>query len=183
MISGASLTAYWMANYVADILFQSIAAIVGIVGVKAFGIDVPDVQWLFLATIFANPAFVYFFTFLFDKDETGSLVIKMFYFIMGMIAPITVSVLQVVNPTTLKVANILRWFFYPIPVYSLTFGYMSIAQRAIIAAVNNEREAKPLSKAVAGLALIFLVAAIPIFWILVIMFENKVFDVICCKKS
>ena len=67
----------------------------------AFGIDVPDVEILFLATIFANPAFIYFFSFLFDKDETGSLVIKMFYFVMGIIAPIAVSVLQVVNKNTL----------------------------------------------------------------------------------
>jgi len=40
-----------------------------------------------------------------------------------------------------------------------------------------------LSQAVAGLALIFLVVAIPIYWILVIMFENKVFDVILCRRG
>jgi hypothetical protein len=127
MISGSGLLAYWMSNYVADIVFQSIPSIVGIIGVHAFGIDVPGVEYLFIVMIFANPPFVYFFTFLFDKDETGSLVLKMFYFIMGMIAPIVVSVLSVVNETTQNVANILRWFFYPVPVYSLTFGYMSIA--------------------------------------------------------
>lgn len=132
MVSGSSLLAYWLGNYLADIIFQFFPAVFAIIGVHAFGIDVPDVAVLFLAMIFANPAFVYFFSFLFDKDETGSLVIKMFYFVIGIIAPIAVSVLQVVNQTTLKVANILRWFFYPFPIYSLTFGYMSIAQRSII---------------------------------------------------
>lgn len=183
MISGASLTAYWLGNYVADMCFQAIAAIVGVVGVHAFGIDVPGVEWLFAATILANPVFVYFFTFLFEKDEAGSLVIKMFYFCFGMIAPIAVSVLQVVNATTLKVANILRWFFYPIPIYSLTFGYMSIAQRAIVALVNGEATADPLSTEVAGLALLFLLVSIPIFWALVYAFENKLIDRLLCRGS
>lgn len=97
MISGSSLLAYWIGNYVADIIFQAVPSIVGIIGVHAFGIDVPQVEIIFLIMIFANPAFVYFFSFLFEKDETGSLILKMFYFVMGMIAPIVVSVLQVVN--------------------------------------------------------------------------------------
>jgi hypothetical protein len=40
LISGASLPAYWIGNYAADICFHAIAAIVGIIGVHAFGIDV-----------------------------------------------------------------------------------------------------------------------------------------------
>ena len=56
---------------------------------------------LFLITIFANPAFIYFYSFLFDKDETGSIVIKMVYFVLGIIAPLAISILQVVNDTTI----------------------------------------------------------------------------------
>jgi hypothetical protein len=43
--------------------------------------------------IFANPAFIYFLTFIFEKEETGSLVVKMIYFIIGIIAPIAISIL------------------------------------------------------------------------------------------
>jgi hypothetical protein len=93
-----------------------------------------------LTVVFANPAFIYAFSFLFDKDESGSLVIKMLYFIFGIIAPITISILQVVNKSTQDVAEILKWFFYPLPVYSLTFGYMSIANRALIQFVNKQAE-------------------------------------------
>mmetsp|Transcript_30475 Transcript_30475/g.46697 ORF Transcript_30475/g.46697 Transcript_30475/m.46697 type:complete len:133 (+) Transcript_30475:3472-3870(+) len=132
MVSGSSLSAYWIGNFIADCLFQAIPAVVGIIGVKIFDIDVPGVWALFLATIFANPAFIYFFSFLFEKDEAGSLTIKMLYMVLGIIAPITISVLQVVNEHTIHIANILRWFFYPFPIYSLTFGYMSIANREII---------------------------------------------------
>jgi len=104
-------------------------ALFGIIGIHLFKIDIPDVEWLFLVTTFANPAFIYFFSFLFEKDEAGSLTIKMVYFILGIIAPIAVVILQVVNQTTNDVANVLRWFFYPFPVYCLTYGYMSIGNR------------------------------------------------------
>ena len=50
--------------------------------------------------IFANPAFIYFLTFIFEKEETGSLVVKMIYFVIGIIAPIAISILQVVNSST-----------------------------------------------------------------------------------
>jgi hypothetical protein len=43
--------------------------------------------------IFSNPTFIYFLSFLFEKEETGSLVVKMIYFIIGIIGPITISIL------------------------------------------------------------------------------------------
>lgn len=183
MISGASLKAYWMGNYVADVSFHAVAAIMGILGVYGFGIDVPGVEWLLIVNMFANPAFVYFFSFLFDKDETGSLVIKMFYFTFGNIAPIAVSVLQVIDADTNAIGNIMRWFFYPVPIFSISFGYMSIAQRQIIALRNDLDSAEPLSFQVAGLSLIFLLVAVPLFWSLVFAFENKVVDVLLCRKG
>ena len=104
----------------------------GILGVWAFGIDVPQVWVLFLVNVFANPAFIYFLSFLFDKEETGSLVLKMIFFVIGIVAPIAIAILQVVNEDTQNVAKILRWFFYPCPIYCLTFGYMSISNRDIL---------------------------------------------------
>jgi len=93
MVSGCSLTSYWIGNYLADILFQALPSIVAIVGIHWFDISVPDVEYLFVVTIFSNPAFIYFFSFLFAKDETGSLVIKMVYFTIGIIGPIAISIL------------------------------------------------------------------------------------------
>lgn len=133
IVSGASLSAYWLGNYISDIIFQAIPASVAIIGIHAFDIEIPGVEILFLIVIFANPAFIYFFSFLFDKDEAGSLSIKMLYFIMGIIAPIAVSVLEVVNSDTKEVAQVLRWVFYPIPVFSLTYGYISISNIQIVA--------------------------------------------------
>ena len=104
IVSGASLSAYWMGNYISDVIFQAIPACAAIIGVHAFGLDIPGVEVLFLITIFTNPAFIYFFSFLFEKDEAGSLAIKLLYFIIGIIAPLTVSILLVVNEDTQNVA-------------------------------------------------------------------------------
>lgn len=41
MISGSSLSAYWLGNYAADIVFQMLPAVFGIVGIHAFGLDLP----------------------------------------------------------------------------------------------------------------------------------------------
>jgi ABC-type multidrug transport system fused ATPase/permease subunit len=61
---------------------------------------------------------------------------------------------------------------------------MSIAQRQIIALASGKLEVpNPLSKEVAGLAFIFLVSSIAIYWILVALFELKLIDVILCKKG
>lgn len=136
MVSGCSVLAYWVGNYIADILFQAMPSVVAILGIHYFDISVPDVEYLFLITIFANPAFIYFFSFLCDKDETGSLLIKLVYFVIGIIGPIAISVLQVI-PKTMDTANYLRWFFYPIPIYSLSFGYISIANMEIVALVRK----------------------------------------------
>lgn len=93
MVSGCSLSAYWIGNYIADILFQAVPAITGVIFIKVFGLDVPDAWVLFLVNVFTNPAFVYAFSFFFDKDDAGSLVIKMLYIVIGVVGPIALSIL------------------------------------------------------------------------------------------
>jgi len=132
MISGSSLSAYWIGTYLADICFQLIPAIGAIIGIHVFGIDVPGAEWLFLAMVLANPLFIYFMSFFFEKDDTGSLAIKILYLVLGVVAPITMVVLNVINEDTIKVAKVLRWFFYPFPIYSLTYGYLLTTERLLL---------------------------------------------------
>ncbi len=93
MVSGSSLSAYWVGNYIADVIAQIIPATVAVLGVKWFDIDAPEVVWLFVLTIFSNPVFIYAFSFFFEKDEEGSLFMKIIYFCFGIICPITIAIL------------------------------------------------------------------------------------------
>jgi hypothetical protein len=69
MISGSSLSAYWIGHYVGDILFQSLLSIVSILGYYLFDLDVPQAWVIFLVMIFNNPPFIYFISLLVQKEE------------------------------------------------------------------------------------------------------------------
>ena len=93
MVSGANLPAYWLSNYFADVIFHGLGAGVALFGIWMFDVEVPGVYHLFGLIILANPVFVYFVTSFFDKDESGSLAINVIFFVFGIIAPISLTVL------------------------------------------------------------------------------------------
>jgi ABC-type glutathione transport system ATPase component len=75
--------------------------------------------------------------------------------------------------------------FYAFPVYDLDYGILAINNRNIIAQVTQEPEKDPLDPDVAGTGLYFLIGEVFVYWILIALIENKVFDqlykTICCK--
>lgn len=106
----------------------------------------------------------------------------MLYFIMGIIAPIAVSILEVVNATTKDVGQVIRWFFYPFPIFSLTYGYIGISNKQIVAqvaAAYNVVLPGSFSMEVAGPSLIFLIGSIPFYWCLVVMLEK---NMLSCRR-
>jgi hypothetical protein len=182
MISGSSLAAYWCGHYVADILLQTFPAVAAIVGVYLFDIKVPNSGYLFLVTIFANPIFIYFFSFLFEKDEAGSLAIKLIYIVVGAVAPIAISFLQVINQQTQKVGKILRWFFYPLPIYSLSFGFISISNKDIYKAIQQlDYDINSYDWNIAGPSLLFLLLSIPFYLLMVFLVERKILNFKFCR--
>ena len=61
---------------------------------KILDVNVPYAWLFFVINLFANPVFVYAVSFFFNRDEAGSLAIKVIYFVFGIIAPITVLILE-----------------------------------------------------------------------------------------
>jgi hypothetical protein len=80
-----------------------------------------------LIFIFANPVFVYFFSFLFENEGSASIITRLIYILLGSILPIAVSFLQIF-PTTADIGKVVRWFFYIFPIFSLNFGIQNIAK-------------------------------------------------------
>lgn len=123
-------------------------------------------------------------SFIFKKEEAGSLFMKMIHFVMGLIAPIAFVVLQFINEKTKKIYNTLRWFCYPFPIFSLIFGYINISNRQILMWINElEEEPDVFSKYVSGYSMIFLCCSIPFFWLQVALFENKVYSIDRCFRG
>ena len=90
MVSGASKTAYWASHYFVDFLYHSLIAQVARLSVHYLEIDAPDMEELFFTFSLVNPIFVYAITFLFDTDSKASVIVRVFYFALGGVAPIAI---------------------------------------------------------------------------------------------
>jgi hypothetical protein len=99
---------------------------------------------------------------------------------IGAILPTAIQFL-LIFPTTVEVGKVLKWFFYVLPIYSLNIGISNIANRQIMAIVfKNKGLDNPLSWDVAGPSLVFLAASIPLYWIILALYENKAFS---CRRG
>jgi hypothetical protein len=184
MISGCSLTAYWVGNYLADILWQGLLALIAIASIHGFGLEIPKVELLFAVTVFANPPFLYFISFFFKKEDAGSLFVKLMHFVFGLIAPITLMILQFINEKTKKIYGTTKWMLYPFPIFSLIFGYIQIGNREILVWVYElEEEPEIYSEYVAGHNLYFLLGSVGVYWALVALCERKIFDLEKCMSN
>jgi hypothetical protein len=80
-----------------------------------------------LTFVFSNPVFIYFFSFLFEKDSTGSIVTRISYIMIGGLCPIIVIIL-IIFEKTVDIGKALRWVFYLFPIFSLDFGVINLAE-------------------------------------------------------
>lgn len=100
MVSGASKLAYWASHYFVDFLNHMLIACLIRYGIHVFDVDAPDVEHVFWYFSLTNPLFIYTMSFIFDTDFKASVFVRIFYFVIGGVAPITIKVLEVVNPAT-----------------------------------------------------------------------------------
>jgi hypothetical protein len=135
---------------------------------------------LFLIFILVNPVFVYFFSFLFEKDGTASIITRLFYILTGAILPLAVSILAVI-PATVDVAKVVKWIFYIIPIYSLNMGIIDIGNRKVESAINHREIYQPLDITVAGASILFLFFSVFFYWGIIYLFEVRAF--MHCKKK
>lgn len=90
ILSGCNVYAYWAAQYTKDLIMHGIPSLFSLIIVHKYEIDVPDCETHFLFFCLANPLFLYSISFLFDTDSKGSILVRMFYFTMGAIMPLTI---------------------------------------------------------------------------------------------
>ncbi|TNV87329.1 hypothetical protein FGO68_gene5519 [Halteria grandinella] len=180
-LSGMNLPAYWISHYLIDIIFQAPPSIAAMIGIQIFNIDLPQAWTLILIFVFVNPLFIYAFSCLFESTSSASLVTRLSYVFIGAILPIAFQFL-LIFPQTVETAKVLRWFFYCLPIYSLNYGVSNIASREIMGIVFKKDLSDPLNIDVAGTSLIFLLGMIPIFWIILFLYESKVFRIRGCRS-
>ena len=132
MLSGGSKISYWLANYIVDVMFHSVPAIVSIFMISYLELDVPEGWRLFIHFTFINPLCIYAMSFFFSDTGKASVVIRVFYFFFGAVCPVAVQILRVVNRECIEIAAKWSPYFVYIPIYDLNMGYLSILNRETI---------------------------------------------------
>jgi len=177
MISGASKIAYWASHYLVDVVMHLIPGLIAVLLAKHLDIDATDCEYLFAAFSFANPVFIYAISFLFEQDAKASVLVRIFFFTFGGVAPIALQVLEVVNKRTKEIGEELKVYFTYVPIYNLTYGYLSIVNRELYEMLRRleKGELTPLKWDVAGEPLHMLVVTFVLSFIVLILYEVGLF--------
>lgn len=125
--------------------------------------------------LFSSPVYIYFKSFFFAKDNSGSLFIKLTYAAAGCFGPLVIIVLEALGGTAGKVSKILKWIFYAFPVFNLNYGLLNINLQGFVSSISGLPEEDPLSLEVAGYAVYFLFGEILVYWLLIALIEQKFF--------
>ena len=167
-ISGLSLFAYWVTNYVYDFVKSLFICVVGIAFVYAWRFD-DDMEY-FWALLLLFPTgiigYSYVTAFLFTKEAGSQNFTILHHFFVGGMGSIAVFVLRIINSTK-QVGKILFWVFKIIPSFCVCNGIASAsAKEALDSADDTTYES--LDMMILGGDLIFL-AIHSVIWILVLV--------------
>jgi hypothetical protein len=56
---------------------------------------------------------------------------------MGLVAPIVVSILGFLSTDLAKASDVIRWFGYPFPIYSLTYSFLGLSYRSLFKIIKK----------------------------------------------
>jgi hypothetical protein len=139
MVSGATLSSYWIANYIVDFCTHIIPGIIAKMCIVYLEIDAPKFEILVFWFALANPLCIYILSFIFDSDGKASILIRVFYIVIGGAAPITMQILNIFNSETkMRWAPMLQKFFIYAPVYNFNYAYLKNVNRFILAFVAKK---------------------------------------------
>ncbi|KAF4706397.1 hypothetical protein FOZ62_014853, partial [Perkinsus olseni] len=137
-ISGCSMTAYWLAHFIFDTVFNLLTVAVAIAVFYAFDMEAftesdkigPTIMLLLLFAPSAS-TYAYLISFLYKTQFSAQTVTIVLNIAVGTIVVIVVSVLQTIPEEfcedCLVAGNILMWIFRFVPSFALGFGFYRMA--------------------------------------------------------
>ena len=144
IVSGLSLPAYWLTNYVWDFSKHFIPAVVCSLCVLAFSIDTLispassyGALWLIMVLFgFSTSSFTYVTSFLFSTSANAQMVTLLLNFVAGCVCPAVVFLLKALdypNP-----AKALMWIFRFVPNFCFGMGILNIGSVEIFATFDGK---------------------------------------------
>lgn len=175
VISGVSLSAYWISNLVWDIVKHLVPAIVCAAMVAAFDVDALTMEasryggvWaLMILYGVAIAPFTYASSFLFKSHASAQIITIIFHFVIGCLMPSMIFIMLLFEESK-EAGKALRWVFRLVPSFCFGFGILNIGSIDIFAFVLEEEDLEPLDVESAGGDLIFM--GVDFFLYLIILF-------------
>ena len=181
VVSGVSLTAYWISNLISDILQAYVPILIIIFLNYLFNLEYEGVWQLLILYPVSIVPFTYVTSFMFTRDFVAQIFTVAIHFFVGGIFPPVIFIVQNV-PWTAYLGDSMRWWFTFIPsfcvcegiIWSATYETLNIARVGLalvgfdVAQINTNlyawcnlsgNYAIMLSVGVAGVALLFVIEA------------------------
>jgi ATP-binding cassette subfamily A (ABC1) protein 3 len=126
LISGVSLTAYWLSNSVMDIVKSLVPCAIGIGLIFAFGVDLPYAWLLMLIFSFTIIPFTYATSFFFVRENIAQTTTLLLHFFAGVVLSPVFTIFRIFDNTR-DAGRILGWILRIVPSFSLSYGISNIS--------------------------------------------------------
>ncbi|ETO60198.1 hypothetical protein F444_21574 [Phytophthora nicotianae P1976] len=172
LVSGVSLTAFWLANYLWDLMMYVVPCIAAIILIKAFDISAltgnsectsctsdtfSAVIVLFLLFGLAICPFTYCLSFLFKEHAASQTFTMKINFLLGVVLMIVSYILDVIESTE-SVNSVLKYLWRLSPLFDLGNGLLSLVLNELDTLQDGTTEKKnPFSTDLMGAEMIYLV--------------------------
>ncbi|OMJ94066.1 hypothetical protein SteCoe_2836 [Stentor coeruleus] len=145
MISGVSLIAYWVANFVWDIIKHIIPTVICSLIILAYQVDIYTVDdhdygamWVLIAlTGIASAPFSYFFSFFFKSHSTAQIFMLIISFVTGSCFPSAVFVMYIFDNSR-DAGKILSWILRVFPNFCFGWGVLRIGSKVSFASLEGK---------------------------------------------
>ncbi|KAJ0390857.1 hypothetical protein P43SY_010806 [Pythium insidiosum] len=177
LVSGVSLGAFWLSNYLWDLLMYIVPFAAAVILIKAFDISsltgngcvtctdstFVSVIVLFFCFGLAICPFTYCLSYLFREHASSQTYTIMINFVIGVVLMVVSFILDVIEST--KDVNAVLVFFWRLsPLFNLGNGLLRLTLNEIKSLLNSDKEKKsPFSTDLMGYELIFLLLSAVIF--------------------
>ncbi|RLN46846.1 hypothetical protein BBO99_00008704 [Phytophthora kernoviae] len=172
LVSGVSLTAFWLANYVWDLMMYVVPCIAAIILIKVFDVSAltgnadctsctsdtfPAVIVLFILFGFAICPFTYCLSFLFKEHAASQTFTMKINFVLGVVLMIVSYILNVIESTK-SVNSVLIFIWRLSPLFNLGNGLLSLVLNELNALLDGTTDKKsPFGTDLMGFEMIYLV--------------------------
>ncbi|OMJ73736.1 hypothetical protein SteCoe_27506 [Stentor coeruleus] len=178
MISGVSLFAYWVANFVWDVIKHVIPTIVCSLIILAYQIDIYTdkdndygAMWVLIALNgIASAPFSYFFSFFFKSHSTAQIVMLIVSFITGSCLPSAVFVMYIFDSSR-NAGKVLSWILRVFPNFCFGWGVLRIGSATSFSSLEETETLDAFDIRSAGGCMLFLGIFTAVYFILVIIME------------